>query len=133
MAGLVDTGGGGVAGVPGCGGETGRKESLKVIQREIDYLSNCFNDALVWTQETTAAIEMAVNGIDWGYIVKETIKSTVVCAIANAGAGAYAGYIGVPITAGLSIPACALVGAAIGAVEGVLVGFFGALFNELWG
>ena len=36
--GIVDAGGGG--GISGCGGESGRRKSLKVIQREIAYYNN---------------------------------------------------------------------------------------------
>ncbi len=40
MAGLVDTSGGGgrVAGIPGCNGESARRHSAEIIQREKDYI-----------------------------------------------------------------------------------------------
>ena len=40
MSGLVDTGGGGgrVAGIPGCNGESARRHSAEIIHREKDYI-----------------------------------------------------------------------------------------------
>jgi RHS repeat-associated protein len=48
LHGIVDAGGGG--GISGCGGESGRQKSLKVIQREIAYYNNT-NEQVVLESE----------------------------------------------------------------------------------
>ena len=71
------------------------------------------------------------DNVDWEYVGKETLTTGIGAALGGAAVGAYSGYIGVPITAGLSIPACAAVGALTGFVGGVIEGFSTAFFVEI--
>ena len=68
--------------------------------------------------------------MDW----EEVAKDSIVAAVADGAAGAATGYVaglwGVPITEGLSLPACALVGGAIGFTGGIVSGFITSFVEE---
>ena len=95
-------------------------------------VSNAWDTTVEWCEDACDNVVYTYENIDWEYVSEQTIKTGIVGTLGGAATGAYAGMIGAPITEGLSIPACAAVGAAIGFVGGVVEGFFEALLDELW-
>ena len=105
-----------------CGGET--------LDEKMEQVSITWNKIARPVVDFVDTVLYRIEYMDW----EEVAKDSIVAAVADGAAGATTGYVaglwGVPITEGLSLPACALVGGVIGFTGGIVSGFITSFVEE---